>query len=131
MGGTGHWDEFRDHDDRTGAILGNVAPGARILFGQSFDSALQSLAKEAANMSLRDIAAQEIPGGRFDVKNDKTVAPYGPNTGELLNGTYATARSAGDYLAGYNGAIGTVGGVHISWETFQKMAPSVMSVKLN
>jgi len=61
---------------------------------------------------LYDISAQETPGGRFDIKNDKTIAPDGPNTGELLNGMYATARSAGNYLAGYNAAIGVQGGVH-------------------
>jgi len=73
-------------------------------------------------MDLIDIANQEKPGKEFDIKSDPTVAPYGPNTGELRDGMYATARSAGNYLAGYNGAIGTLGGVHISWETFQKMA---------
>src|SRR5258708_11332471 len=122
MGETAHWDEFRDHNDKTGAILNGVASGAKILFGQSFDEALKSLAGQAANMDLIDIANQEKPGGKFDIKNDLTIAPNGPKTGKLLHGMYATARSAGNYLAGYNGALGTLGGAHISWETFQKMA---------
>jgi len=135
MGETAHWDEFRDHDDRTGAILGNVAPGARILFGQSFDAVLKSLAKKAGQMNLADISAQETPGGQFDIKNDKTVATYGPNTGELLDGTYATARSAGNYLAGYNAAIGTLVGLISRGRHSRKwlvlFTPLATSVKLN
>ena len=89
MGETAHWDEFRDHDDRTGAILGNVAPGARILFGQSFDAVLKSLAKKAGQMNLSDISAQETPGGQFDIKNDKTVATYGPKGERTIKQLFA------------------------------------------
>lgn len=43
-------------------------------------------------------------------------------TGRLLNGKYSTARSAGNYLAGMNGVTGTFQGMHISGETYMKIA---------
>lgn len=58
----------------------------------------------------------------FDIKNDrKEAAPHGPDTGRELNGKFATARSAGNYLAGYNAATSTYFKMHISEETFMKM----------
>ena len=42
--------------------------------------------------------------------------------GGLLNGKYATSRSAGNFLAGYNAEGGTYFGVGISFKTFQKLA---------
>ena len=40
----------------------------------------------------------------------------------MLNGKYATSRSAGNYLAGKNAAVGTLGGVNISFDAFQNLA---------
>jgi hypothetical protein len=43
-------------------------------------------------------------------------------TGKLLYGKYATARSAGNYLAGYNGSRGSYMGMGISFTTYMKLA---------
>ena len=123
MGETAYWDEFRAHDGKTGAILDKVADGARIMFGQSFDQDIERLNNHAvANMDLREIGENSKLNKMFDIKNDKGIAQYGPNTGKLLNGKYATTRSAGNYLAGLNEATGTYFGSHISWETAIKLA---------
>ena len=51
-----------------------------------------------SQMIPREIAAHSIPGGKFDIKTS------GAFVGRLLNGKYATTRSAGSYLAGLNAA---------------------------
>jgi RHS repeat-associated protein len=122
MGVTAYWDEFRAHDNRTGEVLDKVADGARIRFGESFDDDVERLNNDASNYDLRDIAERERLGQAYDIKNNKEIAPDGPNTGKLLNGQYATARSAGNYLAGLNEATGTYFGEHISYETAMKLA---------
>jgi hypothetical protein len=64
-------------------------------------------------------------GQVMDIKNNKDWAPDylgGPMTGRLLNGKYATARSAGNYLAGMNGVTGTFQGSQISGVTYMKLA---------
>jgi RHS repeat-associated protein len=99
MGETGYWDEFRAHDDETGAVLDRVARGARIDFGRSFDTLISDLNAEARGMIPGNIALESVPGGKFDIKSS---AGIGPNTGRLLNGEYVTTRSAGNYLAGLN-----------------------------
>jgi hypothetical protein len=130
MGETENWDEFRDHDPRTGAVLDRVAAGARIMFGQSFDDDIQRLNEFAvANMNLRQIASNSRNGRTFDIKVNTTIAPFGPNTGKQLNGKYATAESAGNFLAGLNGATGTYKGAHFSLETVMKLAGSLQQGK--
>lgn len=83
----------------------------RIQFGSSFDPIIQKLAKQADGTGLTQIASNSGPGGDFDIKNDC------PNVGRLLNRKYATSRSAGNYLAGYNANNGV-----IDYKTFQKLA---------
>ena len=39
-----------------------------------------------------------------------------------MNGKYATVRSAGNFLAGMNGATGTLLGKHISLEVYMRLA---------
>ena len=48
------------------------------------------------------------------------------STGRMLRGKYATARSAGDYLAGMNGATGKIKGKYISLEIYMRMAGGCM-----
>ena len=67
-------------------------------------------------MGLVNIMSESVPEGDFDIK-----LPY-KNVGALLNGKYATSRSAGNYLAGKNAAVGTLGGVNISFDAFQNLA---------
>jgi RHS repeat-associated protein len=110
MGETEHWDEFVSPE------TGEVMTETKIQFGKSFDPIINKMNKKAQDMDLREIAAESGPGGLFDIKKDYK------NVGGLLNGKYATARSAGNYLAGYNAQGGTYFGISISYETFQKLA---------
>jgi len=66
----------------------------------------------------------------LDIKNNINYAPYGPMTGRLLNGKFATARSAGNFLAGLNGVTGTLQGFKISGETYMKLAGAYQQGKL-
>ncbi|WP_428331559.1 hypothetical protein [Mucilaginibacter sp.] len=52
-------------------------------------------------------------------------------TGKLLAGKYAAAWSAGNYLAGYNGRERTSMGVHISFETYMKLAGALQQSHYN
>lgn len=71
---------------------------------------------KAEGMDLIDIAVASTGGGDLDIKKDYQ------NVGALLNGKYATSRSAGNFLAGYNASTGTYLGIGISFKTFQKLA---------
>ena len=124
MGETEYWDEFRLHDNSTGATLTGVT--GRIMFGESWDYYIDVLNREANQMDLMDVAANSLPGKMFDIKT-KSQAPYGSGTGKLLNGKYATARSAGNYLAGLNGATGTFMGRHISLGSYMRLAGQLHS----
>lgn len=58
---------------------------------------------EAKKLGLFGTKTQSQLNGSLDIKNNKDWAPYGVMTGRLYNGKFMTARSAGNYLAGYNG----------------------------
>lgn len=81
-------------------------------------------------MSLSELASELRPGGKFDIKSDKKMFDS-PNEGRLLNGKYATARSAGNYLAGYLGATGTQYTAYISETTFMKLAGALHQGKFS
>lgn len=119
MGTTAFWDEFRAHDNKTGATLNQIAEGARIQFGMSFDGAIGALHKQSLDMDLPTVAKESRTGGLFDIKNNRNLAPFGANTGRSLQGQYASARSAGNFLAGYNAAG------RVSFDTYMKMAGSL------
>ena len=131
MGETLYWDEFRAHDNKTGAILPDVAKGARIMFGQEFDTDVERLNADARKMDLRDVAANSTLGKKFDIKSDTTIAPYGPNTGKTLGGYFVTARSAGNYLEGYNAATSKFRGDYIDSDTNMKMAGALQQGKFS
>jgi RHS repeat-associated protein len=122
VGETEYWDEFRAHDDQTGAVMAELAPGAKIEFGTSFDADIRRLNAEAMKRDLTDVAGDSRPGRRYDIKVDTDIAEDGPNTGRLLNGKYATARSAGNYLAGLNGATAKFMGAYITETNMMKLA---------
>ena len=105
IGETEHWNEFRAHDNETGDVLNRVE--GRIMVGESWSTSLFTLNNEAIKMGLEKTAIESTPGGKFDIKVNKDYAPYGPGTGKLLKGKYASARSAGNYLAGMNAASAT------------------------
>jgi hypothetical protein len=109
VGETKYIDEFTDNE-------GKMLKKTTIQIGKSFDPIIDRMSKQAANMNLREIAANSRPKGKFDIKEEYK------NVGALLNGKYATSRSAGNYLAGYNAAKGRYLGFDISFGTFQKLA---------
>ena len=109
-GSTENWDEFVSPE------TGNTMTGTKIMFGQTWDGPIGNLSKQANGMDLKEIASNSAGGGLFDLKKDY------PNQGRLLNGKYASSRSAGNYLAGYNAASATYFGTGVSFETFQKLA---------
>ena len=110
MGETEYWDEFVSPE------TGRTLTETKMQFKKSFDPIIKDMAGKAADMNLKEIAAESGPNGEFDIK-----VKY-KNTGALLNGMYATSRSAGNYLAGYNAAQGTYYGIGIQFIGFQKLA---------
>ncbi|MFB9097000.1 RHS repeat-associated core domain-containing protein, partial [Flavobacterium jumunjinense] len=110
MGETEHWDEFVSPE--TGKTMTNY----RIQFGKSFDPIIGKLNFESKKMDLKEIALNSRGGGIFDLKKDFK------NVGALLEGKYATSRSAGNFLAGLNAEGGRMFGVGVNFETFQKLA---------
>ena len=114
MGETENWDEF--------VIPGTNKADGKIEFGKSWDKVIDNLHDDATSMDLKEIGANSKLYKKFDIKNDKELAPNGPMTGRLLDGKYASARSAGNYLAGYNGRWGTYFGMYISFNTYMKLA---------
>ncbi len=93
-----------------------------IHFGKSLDSTIKDLNKQANKQSLVSTAFDSRLGSShpFDIKNGP-LADHGAGTGYLLNGTYQTIESAGNYLAGLNSQTGTFLGQHISPEMAQKL----------
>jgi RHS repeat-associated protein len=110
IGETAYWDEFISPE--TGRTMTNVV----IRVGKTFDNIIQEKKNEAKEMDLVEIAANSGSGGKFDIKKDFV------NVGGLLEGKYATSRSAGNFLAGYNARGATYFGVEIEFDTFQKIA---------
>jgi len=125
MAETEYWDEFRGHNNETGEVLSSVV--GRIMFRESWDLPILLSNMDANSMDLSDVAANSLPGMIFDIKRNPGFAPYGPATGKMLNGKYATARSAGNYLAGLNGATGKFMGNHISLGVYMRLAGQVHS----
>ncbi|MCU0318844.1 MAG: RHS repeat-associated core domain-containing protein [Flavobacteriales bacterium] len=112
MGYTAHWDEFINPE------TGKAMIETRIQFGATWDNIVDRMVAKAQadGMDLIDIARESGKQGIFNIKRDY------PGVGAILNGQYATSRSAGNYLAGRNAAIGTIFGGSVSFDTFQKLA---------
>jgi RHS repeat-associated protein len=127
-GETEHWNEF--------LASGTGNPIGKIEFGQSWDETINTMHKEAMGMDLKEIADESKSSTstrifKFDIKANKEYAPDGPMTGKLLDGKYASARSAGNYLAGYNGRPGTLLGVSIGFDTYMKLAGALQQGQYN
>ena len=110
MGETEYWDEFISPED------GSTLTDTRIQFGKSFMPIIERKHQISLGMNLLEISSASAGGGDFDIKNDY------PNVGGLLNGKYATSRSAGNFLAGYNAATGKLLGLKTTFNTFQRLA---------
>jgi RHS repeat-associated protein len=127
MGETEFWDEFivPGTDRAEGSIIFSNDPA------QSWDPLVAWGNEHANNQDLSITMEESKLNGVLDIKNNKAWAPDGPMTGRLLNGKFATARSAGNYLAGMNGVTGTFQGMHISGETYMKLAGAYQVGKLS
>jgi RHS repeat-associated protein len=117
VGETEFMDEFINPE--TGEAQG------QIVFDASWDETIEAMHTEAMKMDLIDIAKSSLPGGKFDIKAGS------PMEGRLLEGKYATKRSAGNYLAAYNARHGTLLGSQISYTTFLKLAGAVHTGDFN
>lgn len=115
MGETEFWDEFM-------TIGKNRQPAGKIHFEKSWDETIDIYNDMANRQDLHLTAEQSRNQKRFDIKEADFLAPDGVMTGKLLDGKYATARSAGNYLAGLNGRTGNFQGSRISRDTFMKLA---------
>ena len=111
MGEIEYWDEFIVPE--TGEVMTR-----RILFGESWDGIIDEKNEEAAGLSLIELSRESAPGQSLDTKAKKEYK----GTTRLLNGKYATARSAGNYLAGYNAERAKYVGTAIPYEIFQRLA---------
>jgi RHS repeat-associated protein len=125
MGETEYWDEFINP--------GSGEAEGTIFFGesQSWDPLIEWGNEKATNQDLMITKKESENHGVLDIKENKDWAPGGHMDGRLLNGKYATARSAGNYLAGMNGVTGTFQGEHISGETYMKLAGAYQQKELS
>jgi hypothetical protein len=110
MGETEFWDEFVNPDN------GTTMTNYKIQFGKSFDPIIKEMHEKTKDMDLKEIALESRGGTLFDIKKKYN------NVGGLLNGKYATSRSAGNFLAGYNAEGATYFKASIEFTTFQKLA---------
>lgn len=133
VGETEYWDEF--------IVPGTMRAEEKIILDPSKENNIFTIStwneviternKKANNQDLTITMEQSKLNKELDIKNNYFYAPYGPMTGRLLNGKFATARSAGNYLAGLNGVTGTFQGMKISGETYMKLAGAYQQGKLN
>jgi RHS repeat-associated protein len=109
-GETQYWDEFI-HYNNDGSMRGMA--NATIMFDESWDDLISILNQTAIKLGLEDAARESSRFRAFDIKRNSYFAPHGMFTGKLLAGKYASARSAGNYLAGLNGgtARSMIGGI--------------------
>lgn len=103
IGQTVIWHEFREHD-KAGNPTSQIAPGAQIVRGLDFLPVVNEINQAAKEKTLGTVMDLSKNGQPFDIKTNTTLAPHGPNTGGLLGGNFVTARSAGNFLFGMNGA---------------------------
>jgi len=120
MGETEYWDEFVVYDDQ-GGMTGRVS--GRIIFNESWDFTIFDKNLEARRIGLQWTAWESTPKEEFDIKADAKISPFGRYTRRLFKGKYVSARSAGNYLAGYNAStVKSNWGNYITREGFLKVA---------
>jgi len=103
IGETAIWHEFREHD-KAGNPTSQIAPGAQIVKGLDFLPVVNEINQAAKELTLGAVMDLSKNGQPFDIKTNTTLAPSGSNTGGLLGDYFVTARSAGNFLFGMNGA---------------------------
>jgi RHS repeat-associated protein len=121
IGATEYWDEFADL--KTKEPVGSLVLDNRT--EASWDYIVKWMHNDAMNYDLPEIANKSKLHQKYDLKNDADWAGVGPNhemKGRLLNGKWATARSAGNFLAGWNGATATYFFGRVTGTNYMKMA---------
>jgi RHS repeat-associated protein len=124
IGETEYEDEFlvpKIDNSKPTEILKNTT----VLIGTSWSPLVDWGNNKANRYDLSITQKKSRSGEELDIKTNKEWAPNytgGVMTGRLLNGKYVSARSAGNYLAGLNGATGTFQGSYISKVTYMKLA---------
>lgn len=133
MGETEFWDEFIAPGDKggSGRIIFDPSKEDGLIKVGNWDDVIADRNKKANNQDLTVTMEQSKLNGELDIKHNINYAPYGPMTGRLLNGKYATARSAGNFLAGLNGVTGTLQGSKISGLTYMKLAGAYQQGQLS
>lgn len=133
MGETEFWDEFIAPGDTEGSgrIIYDPSKEQGLIQIGDWDGVIADRNKKAINQDLTITMEQSKKYGDLDIKHNINYAPYGPMTGRLLNGKYATARSAGNFLAGLNGVTGTFQGHRISGLTYMKLAGAYQKGQLS
>jgi len=124
VGETKYWDEFLvPRSD--GKKSNKIAENTQIRIGEDWSSLIEWGNNYANKCDLTVTMERSKNKKILDIKENENWCPEssgGMMTGRLLNGKYATGRSAGNYLAGMNGVTGTLQGVHISGTTYMKLA---------
>ncbi len=120
MGSTAYWDEFVDRYPN--GILIRNANGSykpydnyQISFDEedTWDDEISRYFSMSGLFNIVDLALESRPGKFFDLKSHTS------NIGKKLNGKYATAESAGNYLAGLNAAS------RVGFDLYMRLAGSV------
>jgi hypothetical protein len=108
VGATWFVDEFVDSE--------TSKPFGLIQIGESFDPLIEEIHERASSMNLVKIAGESKDNRLFDIKESLG------QVGRLLNGKYASSRSASNFLAGYNAQSGKIFRIGISFDKFQRLA---------
>ena len=119
-GETAYWDEFVDRY-HNGSLKrnpdGSYKPydNYQISFDEddTWDDDISRYFSQSGLFDIVDLALESSPNGFFDLKSQTS------NIGKKLNGKYATAESAGNYLAGLNAAS------RVGFDLYMRLAGSV------
>jgi hypothetical protein len=115
MGETEFEDEFINPESQL--------PDGTIKFGTHWEGPIAALHDLAMCYSLDEIGELSKSNQKFDLKTNLDYAPNGTMTGRILEGKYYSARSAGNYLAGWNGKTGTIFGIiHLTEYQYMNLA---------
>jgi RHS repeat-associated protein len=119
IGFTAYWDEFINPDTKIeeGKILYSEDDDAH-----SWDFIIDWMHNDAMRHDLKEVGDLSKLNAKYDLKSNKEWAGPGRMTGRKLNGKWASARSAGNHLAGRNGRYGYFFGYSISLDTYMKLA---------
>ena len=95
-----------DNGNNKNDIILDRGRTAKIHFGTSYtwDNAVNFYSNSAKKSTDISNLFESMSNGDFDIKSNKSLSPEGAGTGRLLDGYFASARSAGNYLAGMIGS---------------------------